>query len=49
MNPPCHHCLGSGIIYEDEYENGVCVGRGTVARKCVCQIKEPEDFSGGEE
>ncbi len=43
----CEFCGGTGEVYEDEYENGQLVGRGTIGPKtCVCRRSEPADFSG---
>lgn len=39
----CIHCDGTGVTHEDEYENGQLVGRGTIARKCICRMKSPDD------
>ena len=40
----CEECGGTGEVFEDEFENGQCVGRGTVTKKCICRMKDPDDY-----
>lgn len=41
----CEDCGGTGIVYEDEYENGQCVGIATIDIPCICTIPmEQEEY-----
>lgn len=40
----CEWCHGTGLVDEDEYENGQLVGRGTLSKKCICRMQDPDDY-----
>lgn len=42
----CGECGDTGEVFDDEFENGQLVGRGTVSRKCDCQRKEIDHEAG---
>lgn len=41
---PLGECDGSGEVSEDETTPEGHVARGTLTKKCLCKLKDPDDY-----